>query len=784
MRRRTRRLPPFLLLLFLPLVVHTQDDVSDNETTVVMLKSTEEVPAVTESVLLNNETEGEAVAPSNITNVLGEVGEGVEDTGSLSVGDAAAATGGPSEETTTTVSQVSDTRDPPGAENVTDALLGVGGAVTEPPNVNVTEEDDVEVTEEQEVTTGKSEMTTEVVTSKPEAPSPATKAPPPETTIAPKCGVNAQYVEGACKCLAGWAPDPSNGSALSCLCPDLCGTKGTMSCPDNAQCYHVACSVVSCQCEEKGKYYNPLDGTCVDACAYYGNVLCGLASNKTCQLSNSTDVGYTCSCSKGFYLRNDTCLDFDECTENPCGDGEECLNSIGSYSCVCKQGYLRTSTGTCSNINECRNPLLNGCDHLCEDQTPGFACKCHEGFVLSEDTEKCQLDSSTSCECSDPTRSICYRPSGGEPQCHPKPGFKLLNGSYEDEAECARDAEEWCGAHGECVEGEGSSHCRCRQGFLSNASNAAECLAVECPVGTVLSGSSCVDPCTLVKCLYPLRCVATEEGRGECVCGILCQGLMNPEGIASSVYDGTLIAMMPSAPESVIASKVTRTLSAYFGKGNVEVTGVQLQSKRKPRSTDTPVDTLVEFSVTTDLPNRSHELTDVIKKQCLLNVDLPDGTCVLPGQIVVSENSIIVEVKDPCKDSPCPSTLFDCIPRRDVSGRHLCSCKSGYVKVAMRGMLAFCEDIDECNNTTKKRCKGDQECLNTPGSFVCREPAGKLTGESTMKDIAVAFGILFAATLLIAIGLGYLLMKKSHRVRELVPMTETNSGFENHAFHK
>ncbi|XP_064103303.1 uncharacterized protein LOC135213255 [Macrobrachium nipponense] len=103
----------------------------------------------------------------------------------------------------------------------------------------------------------------------------------------------------------------------------------------------------------------------------------------------------------------------------------------------------------------------------------------------------------------------------------------------------------------------------------------------------------------------------------------------------------------------------------------------------------------------------------------------------------------------------------------------------------MRGTLAFCEDIDECHNTTMKRCKGDQECLNTPGSFVCREPAAKLSGESsTMKDIAVAFGILFAATLLIAIGLGYLLMKKSHRVREMVPMTETNSGFENHAFHK
>ena len=34
-------------------------------------------------------------------------------------------------------------------------------------------------------------------------------------------------------------------------------------------------------------------------------------------------------------------LDFDECSlePNPCDDHSNCINSDGSYSCICKQGF-------------------------------------------------------------------------------------------------------------------------------------------------------------------------------------------------------------------------------------------------------------------------------------------------------------------------------------------------------------------------------------------------------------------------------------------------------------
>ncbi|XP_068246199.1 fibropellin-1-like isoform X2 [Palaemon carinicauda] len=736
MRRRTRRLAPFVVLLFLPLVVQTQDDASDNETTVVTLKGTEEVPMVTESIIQNNETE----FTNNATEDGGMSLDG--ENGSLPLGDAET-DGGMIPEETATVFDVLNVEDAPVVGNATEGIPEMDENVTESPDTDVAPSGGAEVTDGGKVTTEEDKVTTELVTAIPEPGPTTTKAPSPVTTSGPKCGKNMKVVEGACECLDDWVHDPANTSALECPCPNLCGAKGQKTCPDGTHCFHVTCHDISCKCDERGFYFDPLNEMCVDVCAYYGDVVCGFASNKTCQSSDSTDVGYTCPCSIGFHMENDTCVDVDECnSENPCDDNEVCQNSIGSYSCVCKQGFLRTSSGTCKK------------------------------------------ESSTSCECSDPTKSVCYLPPGGQPQCHPKPGYLLINGSYVDNAECKNKTDEWCGAHGECVEGEGGSYCRCMEGYVnSSSSNVGECVAIECPVGTVLSGSTCIDSCSLVKCVNPLRCVATEEGRGECECGVLCQGLLNPEGISSSLYYGSFMTMMLPGSENIIASQVTRSLSTYFGKGNVEVTGVKLLTKRKTRSTDSLVDVMVEYVVTSDQPNRDQELSDVIRKQCLPSANLPNGTCILPGNIIVGEKSIIVVAKDPCKDSPCPRDFFDCIPRRDVSGRYLCNCKSGFAKVKMMGTLGFCQDIDECN-ATKKICQGDQECLNTPGSFVCREPAGKLVSDGTMKDIAVAFGILFAATLLVAIGLGYLLMKRSHRVREMVPMTETNTGFENHAFHK
>ena len=39
---------------------------------------------------------------------------------------------------------------------------------------------------------------------------------------------------------------------------------------------------------------------------------------------------YTCECDSGYKFDGDTCLDVNECQEEPCGNGE-CSNEPGSY---------------------------------------------------------------------------------------------------------------------------------------------------------------------------------------------------------------------------------------------------------------------------------------------------------------------------------------------------------------------------------------------------------------------------------------------------------------------
>lgn len=48
------------------------------------------------------------------------------------------------------------------------------------------------------------------------------------------------------------------------------------------------------------------------------------------------------------------CLDIDECSADPdmCPENSQCVDTLGSYECVCYFGY-KMDAGTCSNINEC-----------------------------------------------------------------------------------------------------------------------------------------------------------------------------------------------------------------------------------------------------------------------------------------------------------------------------------------------------------------------------------------------------------------------------------------------
>lgn len=60
------------------------------------------------------------------------------------------------------------------------------------------------------------------------------------------------------------------------------------------------------------------------------------------------------------FVRNRGCVDIDECREieDACSSNEECVNTVGSYTCNCKIGFRRENlTQACVDINECQTQV-------------------------------------------------------------------------------------------------------------------------------------------------------------------------------------------------------------------------------------------------------------------------------------------------------------------------------------------------------------------------------------------------------------------------------------------
>ncbi|XP_068608488.1 complement component C1q receptor [Brachionichthys hirsutus] len=91
------------------------------------------------------------------------------------------------------------------------------------------------------------------------------------------------------------------------------------------------------------------------------------------------DSGYSCKCPNGLKLHANqrNCSDVDECQSQSCGR-HLCVNTYGSYTCVCKDGY-RMVSGECGDINEC---LQSACEHGCVNSIGSFSCYCNQGFAL------------------------------------------------------------------------------------------------------------------------------------------------------------------------------------------------------------------------------------------------------------------------------------------------------------------------------------------------------------------------------------------------------------------
>ena len=82
-------------------------------------------------------------------------------------------------------------------------------------------------------------------------------------------------------------------------------------------------------------------------------------------------------------------LDINECSEGISGCNQICSNTLGSYTCICQNGYqLDTDNHTCIDIDEC---AINngGCAQNCHNTNGSSYCSCNRGYILDYNRKSC-----------------------------------------------------------------------------------------------------------------------------------------------------------------------------------------------------------------------------------------------------------------------------------------------------------------------------------------------------------------------------------------------------------
>lgn len=181
-----------------------------------------------------------------------------------------------------------------------------------------------------------------------------------------------------CECPLGFQGTPS--AQQGCVRkPSLCSR--TSDCPPDHMCIGRLCQVPcqdnsGCAIGEKCS-----DSRCHKICHSSSNCLHGEHCNAgTCIpgckadsdcLNNQLCKSTLCQCLPGFEFNNEECININECLDNPCHPSAQCVDTSGSFKCICPTGAVGDPYKTgCLLPNQCRS------DYQCEDSLACIKGKC------------------------------------------------------------------------------------------------------------------------------------------------------------------------------------------------------------------------------------------------------------------------------------------------------------------------------------------------------------------------------------------------------------------------
>uniref|UniRef100_A0A803TRF1 Fibrillin-2 n=1 Tax=Anolis carolinensis TaxID=28377 RepID=A0A803TRF1_ANOCA len=288
-------------------------------------------------------------------------------------------------------------------------------------------------------------------------------------------------------------------------------------CIDNRQGFCFA-EVLQTMCQMASSSHNLVTKSecCCDGGRGWGNQC------EICPLPGTTQYKKLCPHGPGYTTDG---RDIDECKVMPnlCRHGQ-CINTMGSFSCLCKVGYTTDISGTsCMDLDEC-SQSPKPCNFICKNTEGSYQCSCPRGYILQEDGKTCRdLD-----ECQTKQHNcqfLCVNTLGGF-TCKCPPGFTQHHTACIDNNECGSQAL-LCGSKGICQNTPGSFSCECQRGFSLdstglNCEDVDECEGNHrCQHGcqNILGGYRCGCPQGYVQHYQWNQCVDENECSTPSICG-------------------------------------------------------------------------------------------------------------------------------------------------------------------------------------------------------------------------------------------------------------------------
>ncbi|XP_037938996.1 fibrillin-2 [Teleopsis dalmanni] len=517
-----------------------------------------------------------------------------------------------------------------------------------------------------------------------------------------------------------------------------------------------SCDVVENGCAKAGGYESCVPGTCQ---------------------SSEDNNGFTCICPPGYSNEIFSCKEIDECVTGTHKCSHDCINTIGSYRCICPGGYrfVNSSEHVCEDIDECqskpdlcgslncvnlpgaftclcadgtepnpetracnvRDPCENNkCSHKCIIEENNYICICPDGMVLAEDGINCMyVDLCTT------NNNGCEQNCLEDGICGCRKGYVLDNDgkSCKDVDECQ---ESLAICHHLCVNEPGGYKCSCRSGYELLA-NGIECKDIdECAVGS----ANCTSKCTNFMGYYECSCdfgfeLAADQNTcldiDECKsgandCSHECFNLDGgyecrcPHGYVLSENKATCLDANKCLSGDNDCSQVCKSKQGGFTCACHPGYVLQADGKTCILQNACPIGTLFDEVL----------LECVEIDECQINNGGCSHTCVKGTGCTCPNNSYLLTDGKTCQFSDaCGINNGGCSHICSPTGdSYVCSCPQGSQLIDNKncaatcpagykpkpGLPTECVDVDEC--VTPGIC--EFSCLNTNGSYVCICPVG------------------------------------------------------------